>query len=102
MNLSKVKEKEILKFVNKMDWSGLAKAYEDAQLSWNATNWKNFVDEIRKQTRKQIIKEIEDKLVFVRERVFWKADKKIKGLDLREMYDAKKVDDIINQIKEGK
>lgn len=48
--------------------------------------------------KQELIEEIKDKLVFTKERVFWKADQKIKGLSLREMYDAKTIDEILEKL----
>jgi hypothetical protein len=39
------------------------------------------IDQALKAQREEMIKEIEDNLVFVKERVVWKAKPEIKGLD---------------------
>lgn len=50
------------------------------------------------QSKEELVEEVKDKLVFTKERVFWRANEKIKGLSLREMYDAKTVDDILEKL----
>ena len=44
-----------MKFVKAYDWTGLAKAYEESQISWNAKNWEKFIKTIRQTERERII-----------------------------------------------
>lgn len=43
------------KALDTMDFKGLAKAYQESQTSWNARNWKNFVEEIKARQKKEIM-----------------------------------------------
>jgi hypothetical protein len=60
--MSKITAKFFEKFVERMDWSGLAKAYQDSMTSWNAKNWKDFIEQIRKKERQELIKKVEHRM----------------------------------------
>ena len=60
--MTKVTAKFIQDFVERMDWSGLAKAYQVSMTSWNAKNWKDFIDKIRKKERQELIKKVEHRM----------------------------------------
>jgi hypothetical protein len=107
-NLNKEIEKKFKKFCIKCFPEPIEKGEKILAISIDFEEALSFIlsevipmvrKEALKAQREEMIKEIEDNLVFVKERVFWKAKPEIKGLDLREMYDAKKVDDIIKHLK---
>lgn len=46
---NKLQYKIAVEFVKNRDWSGLAEAYHQSQVSWNAGNWEHFIEEIKRQ-----------------------------------------------------
>ena len=58
MKPNKIGEKQVLEFIERLDWKGLSKAYQESQEAWNAENWRNFVEEIKREGRKEVLREV--------------------------------------------
>jgi len=58
----KIKESEMWKVAKEalvnFDYEGLARAYQESQISWNAQNWKDFNELIKKEERGRVVEEI--------------------------------------------
>ena len=52
MNNLTVEEEKFKKLLDKLDFKGLAKAYAESDIEWNADNWEDFVTHIQKEATK--------------------------------------------------
>lgn len=56
--MTKTKKVKWGKIIEKQDWRELAEAFHEAQIDWHAKEWKEFIERIKKQVKREVLERV--------------------------------------------